>query len=95
MAVEDAGPGVPLPDREHVFRRLALGAVAPDRGHGQGLGLALAREHVRLLGGNLTIEDRDGSGARFVIRLPLATSASNHLTPLRESLSSAGRTSGW
>lgn len=77
IAVEDAGPGVPVEDRDVIFDRFARGGVAGRRGAGEGvgLGLALVAEHVRLHSGRIRIEDRpDGQpGARFVVVLRGAT----------------------
>jgi signal transduction histidine kinase len=70
--VDDAGPGDPHADRERVFERFALGGAgrrAP--GTGVGLGLALVAEHVALHGGSVSVEDRPGGGARFVVELPV------------------------
>jgi signal transduction histidine kinase len=70
--VDDAGPGVPPADRERVFERFARGGAgrrAP--GTGVGLGLALVAEHVALHGGSVSVEDRPGGGARFVVELPV------------------------
>ena len=75
LEVDDAGPGVPPSEREHVFERFARGkAVAGRRANddGVGLGLSLVSEHVRLHGGEVWVEDRPGGGARFVVELPLA-----------------------
>ena len=76
IAVEDAGPGVPPEDREIIFERFSRGAGAGRRAssEGVGLGLALVREHVRLHGGDVWVEDRPGGrpGARFVVELPVA-----------------------
>jgi two-component system sensor histidine kinase MtrB len=76
VLVEDAGPGVPAEEREQIFERFARGSAAGRRagGGGSGLGLALVAEHVRLHGGRVWVEDRGGagSGARFVVELPLA-----------------------
>lgn len=73
IAVEDAGPGVPVEDRDVIFDRFARGGVAGRRGAGEGvgLGLALVAEHVRLHNGHIRVEDRpDGRpGARFVVVL--------------------------
>ncbi len=69
--VDDAGPGVPLADRERVFERFSRGGAgrrAP--GTGVGLGLALVSEHVALHKGRVFVEDRPGGGARFVVELP-------------------------
>jgi signal transduction histidine kinase len=72
LVVDDAGPGVPQADREHIFDRFARGAAARRRGtvEGTGLGLSIVAEHVRLHGGEVWVEDRPGGGARFVVALP-------------------------
>jgi signal transduction histidine kinase len=74
IAVEDEGPGVPVEDRERIFRRFNRGASASRRGsvEGVGLGLALVAQHVGIHGGRVWVEDKpDGKpGARFVISLP-------------------------
>ena len=74
LEVDDAGPGVPPSEREHVFERFARGHTAGRRtnSEGVGLGLSLVSEHVRLHGGEVWVEDRPGGGARFVVELPVA-----------------------
>ncbi len=78
IRVEDEGPGVPDAEREAVFRRFQ--SVRPtDEAFGQhsGLGLAIARTIVDGHGGHISVEDREDrlSGARFIVRLPLARAA--------------------
>lgn len=77
IAIEDAGPGVPIDERQTIFGRFTRGSEGGRRGAGtgSGLGLALVVEHVRLHGGRVFVEDRpDGlSGARFVVQLPVVT----------------------
>lgn len=66
IAVADEGPGVPAAQRERIFEpyvRLA------ERTAGTGLGLHLARELARAMGGDVTLEDGDGPGATFVLEL--------------------------
>ena len=72
VAVEDSGAGVPEAERDRIFERFARGQAAGRRGEsdGTGLGLSLVREHVRLHGGRVWVEDAQGGGARFVVRLP-------------------------
>jgi two-component system, OmpR family, sensor histidine kinase MtrB len=73
IIVEDAGPGIPPGDREKVFERFWRGASARQQtSKGSGLGLALAAEHVRLLGGSITVDDRPGGGTRFLVELPVS-----------------------
>jgi signal transduction histidine kinase len=78
IAIEDNGPGIPDDERDIVFERFARGGGAGRRGSGEGvgLGLALVAEHVRLHGGRVWVEERnpDGTGARFVVELPVLTS---------------------
>ena len=73
FAVEDSGAGVPTEERDRVFERFFRGRAAGMRGAGEGsgLGLSLVREHVGLHGGRVWVEDREGGGARFVVRLPV------------------------
>ena len=69
IAVDDAGPGVPLEERRYVFERFARGEASESK-PGSGLGLALVAEHVRLHGGRVWADDAPMGGARFVIELP-------------------------
>ncbi|MFE5795695.1 ATP-binding protein [Streptomyces sp. NPDC056503] len=73
VQVRDTGIGVPLEYQEKVFTPYVRAPNARRAGYpGTGLGLASAREAVRLHGGTLTVHDRpDGPGAVFTIRLPL------------------------
>jgi signal transduction histidine kinase len=69
IAVEDNGQGIPLADRRRVFGRFYKGSG--DRGSratGTGLGLYLVKRLVRMLRGNIRVQE--GSilnGARFVL----------------------------
>lgn len=69
VAVEDAGPGVAVSERQRIFERFARGSAARHR-IGTGLGLALVSEHARAMGGEAWVEDRPGGGARFVVKIP-------------------------
>ena len=71
LRVRDDGPGIPPADRRRIFRAGDRGS-AP-RGHGKGLGLAIAREIAEAHGGRLTLDPR-GSGACFRLSLPLLAS---------------------
>jgi two-component system OmpR family sensor kinase len=85
LVVEDDGPGVPPELAPTLFERFVRGAG--DRGGSFGLGLAIVRAVAESHGGSVALEvpERDGwaggstrgglgtcSGARFVVRLPLA-----------------------
>lgn len=69
IAVDDAGPGVPDDELELIFERFGRGASA--RGtQGSGLGLALVREHARVMGGSVSVSRSPAGGARFTLELP-------------------------
>ncbi len=71
LHVADDGPGIAVDDRERVFERFTRLDDARDRdGGGAGLGLAIVREIVADHGGDVTIDDRAGGGARVTVVLP-------------------------
>ncbi|MFL5823428.1 MAG: sensor histidine kinase, partial [Solirubrobacteraceae bacterium] len=71
LSVCDRGPGVPEEERDLIFERFMRGRD-PGGKPGFGLGLAIGRELARRMGGDLALEDREGPGARFTLRLPVA-----------------------
>lgn len=71
ITVRDHGPGIPLKDRERVFRPFQrLGERLDEGATGTGIGLSIARELARLHGGELSLRPST-SGACFELRLPL------------------------
>ena len=69
VAVRDHGPGVPPADAPLVFDRFYRGDAARGR-TGSGLGLAIVRQVADAHGGSAGVEDAEGGGARFWLRLP-------------------------
>jgi len=69
VEVSDAGPGIPLTERQRVFAKFERLA---DSGFGTGLGLAIARAAAEAQGGQLHIEDSPLGGVRFVLAVPNA-----------------------
>jgi two-component system sensor histidine kinase GlrK len=71
LDIGDAGPGVPVEDREKVFDWFYQGEGSPrGRLQGSGLGLAIAREFVLAHGGRIEILHETGPGAHFRVTLP-------------------------
>ncbi|KFN50671.1 sensor histidine kinase [Arenimonas composti] len=71
LRVLDRGPGVAEADRPRLFRRFQPLSAAPTGGEtATGLGLALARQRARTMGGELRYAPREGGGAVFLLELP-------------------------
>jgi signal transduction histidine kinase len=72
LRITDSGPGIPAEELPLIFDRFFRGRARAESGNG--LGLSLCREIVRLHGGEITATNRDGGGCEFNVTLPLATS---------------------
>jgi len=70
LRVIDRGPGVSDADKERIFAAFQRAGDAP-QGDGLGLGLAVARGLMTVLGGSLEPEDTPGGGLTMVVELPL------------------------
>ena len=75
IAVEDAGHGVAMEERERIFEPFVRGAGADRQSRGTGLGLSIARQLAEVQGGRLTYEPDERVHSRFVLRLPAAEPA--------------------
>ncbi|MFL5921208.1 MAG: sensor histidine kinase [Gaiellaceae bacterium] len=70
IEVRDTGPGMSELDQKRVFERFfRVDGSAPG---GFGLGLPIAREIVRALGGTVELDSIPGNGTRVRLRLPAA-----------------------
>jgi signal transduction histidine kinase len=74
ILVHDDGPGIAEPDRERIFERFVRLGQTP--GTGAGLGLAITRQALTVVGGRIRATVRSGRpGACFEITLPRPSSA--------------------
>jgi signal transduction histidine kinase len=69
VVVDDEGPGLAPGEEEEVFERFHRGSAGSDGAPGTGLGLAIARQLARRWGGDVTLINRPGGGARAVLSL--------------------------
>ena len=72
LRVIDRGPGVPDADKDRIFAAFQRVGDVP-QGDGLGLGLAVARGLMTVLGGSLEPEDTPGGGLTMVVELPLTS----------------------
>ncbi|MBI5913917.1 MAG: response regulator, partial [Bacteroidetes bacterium] len=82
ISISDTGVGIPSEKLPHIFDRFYTGSMNGEEG--TGIGLALTKELVELLGGTISVEsnpdsNREGVGSLFKVTLPVTHSP---LTPL-------------
>jgi signal transduction histidine kinase len=71
VSVADRGPGVPAREREAIFEPFHRVGDSLTGGSGTGIGLAIARELARAVGGELVLAEAE-RGACFELTLPVA-----------------------
>ncbi|MGB3098988.1 MAG: HAMP domain-containing sensor histidine kinase, partial [Solirubrobacterales bacterium] len=71
IEVRDTGAGIPEAERDRVFERFYRGSGSLER-EGFGLGLAIAKRMIDVMGGDISVESEEGRGSTFTIRLTQA-----------------------
>lgn len=71
VRVADRGPGVPTDQHDRIFEKFhrVNDALTAEK-TGAGLGLSIARQLARGLGGDLSYQPRADGGAEFILKLP-------------------------
>ena len=72
IEVRDTGIGIAQAQQGVIFDKFSQADDSPSRAHdGAGMGLAIARQLVALMGGSIGVASAPGQGAVFRLRLPL------------------------
>ncbi len=71
IEVHDTGPGITPQELDSLFTEFVqLGQASPQEQSGSGLGLALSRSLVELMGGHMGAQSQPGQGSTFWFTLP-------------------------
>lgn len=72
IAVADSGIGIADEDRNKLFIRFSQVDASDTRKYGgSGLGLVITKQIVELMGGNITVQSKEGLGSTFIVEVPL------------------------
>ena len=72
IEVRDTGIGIAQAQQGGIFDKFSQADDSPSRAHdGAGMGLAIARQLVTLMGGRIGVTSAPGEGAVFRLHLPL------------------------
>ncbi|MFA5972174.1 MAG: ATP-binding protein [Lentimicrobiaceae bacterium] len=80
IRIKDDGPGIPAEHMPFIFDRFyRIEGNVTQYENGSGLGLALTKELVKLMKGNISVESKPGKGTIFIVQIPVTNQA-----PLKE-----------
>lgn len=83
--IKDTGIGIPEHRQKAIFERFIQADITLNREYeGCGLGLAIAKSHVEMLGGKIWVESQEGKGSVFYFTLPLTHYATEKTVVLHE-----------
>lgn len=70
--VRDTGCGIPAEKQELIFEKFRQAEAFDTRSHcGTGLGLALVKELVQMMGGRVSVTSSAGEGSEFTVAIPV------------------------
>ena len=70
--IEDTGRGIPRKDISKIFNSFEQADTKGNRGIiGAGLGLAISKTYVEMMGGKITVESEYGQGSTFTVEIPM------------------------
>ncbi|MBK8965965.1 MAG: response regulator [Lewinellaceae bacterium] len=92
ITVSDTGAGIAANELPHIFDRFYQAKnLEKAKSGGTGIGLALTKELVAMLGGEISVQSKVGKGTVFTVRLPVTSNApvSAHPTSVEKLLTPA------
>lgn len=78
FSIKDSGIGIPLAFQENIFKRFSkINAKGISANEGLGLGLAISKAYVEMLGGQINFNSQENVGSTFFFSIPLHFSDEN------------------
>ena len=76
VTIRDTGQGISEAEVPYIFDRFyQVDATATRHGEGTGIGLALVKELMKLIGGEISVKSKMGKGTEFELFLPISNEA--------------------
>ncbi|MBK8567563.1 MAG: HAMP domain-containing histidine kinase [Saprospiraceae bacterium] len=83
IQVKDTGIGIPEAELPNIFDRFyQVDGSTTRAGEGTGIGLAHTLELVKLMGGEISVESKLGTGSTFTVKLPVRQNHTAGVLPL-------------
>lgn len=78
FSIKDSGIGIPIAFQENIFKRFSkINAKGISANEGLGLGLAISKAYVEMLGGQINFNSQEDKGSTFYFSIPLHFSDEN------------------
>ena len=75
FSIKDSGIGIPIAFQKNVFKRFSkINAKGISANEGLGLGLAISKAYVEILGGTIGFNSQEGVGSTFYFSIPITDS---------------------
>lgn len=71
IAVKNAGPVIPVSERQRIFDRFYRSPAAQHGAPGSGLGLSVAKRFIEAQSGHIWLSSKEGDGTTFYFSLPV------------------------
>jgi len=80
--IKDTGPGISPEEADNLFVAFEQAQAGREAGEGTGLGLAISQRFVKLLGGTISVDSKEGQGTAFSFTINVESIADDPRTTI-------------